>query len=40
MPSIDKIRVNDVNYDITGNLNIYSTDEQVIGKWINRQTFI
>lgn len=32
MPKIDKIRLNNNDYDI-GNNNVYSTTEQVVGTW-------
>lgn len=34
MSKIDKIRLNNIDYDI-GNNNTYSTDEQVVGTWID-----
>lgn len=37
MPNIDKVRVNNVDYDIggSGGTDNYSTTEQVIGTWID-----
>lgn len=35
MSSINKIRVNNIDYDLQ-TLQVYSTQEQVVGTWINR----
>lgn len=38
MPKIDKIRLNNNDYDI-GNNNTYSTDEQVIGTYMDKPLY-
>ena len=41
MPSIDRIRVNNIDYDIENTLlDNFSETETRIGSWINRKTII